>query len=93
MKYNYKKEEKFVELFGAYFDQIGIDPVTKQAVVKEEAKQEEERKDSNPVEKFEEALALSDRGKKYEQVMSIPDFDNFLSEMKGNKQHCILLDF
>ena len=31
--YNFKKEKQFIELFGGYFDQIGIDPVTKKAKV------------------------------------------------------------
>lgn len=35
--YNFKKERQFIELFGAYFDQIGIDPVTKKAKVPEPA--------------------------------------------------------
>lgn len=34
LTYNYKKEEQFVDLFGGWFEQIGIDPVTKQAVPK-----------------------------------------------------------
>ena len=32
LAYCFKKEEQFVELFGDYFEQIGIDPVTKKAV-------------------------------------------------------------
>ena len=31
LAYNFKKEKQFVELFGDYFDQVGIDPVTKSA--------------------------------------------------------------
>ena len=58
LTYNFKKEEQFFELFGGYFSQIGIDPVTKQAVLKtvqtEESKSAqgqppEERKESNPI--------------------------------------------
>lgn len=93
LTYNYKKEEQFVELFGGYFPQIGIDPVTKQAIVKPSQTEEnknaegqppEERKESNPIEKFQEALALSERGKAYTQVMTIAEFSNFLLEMKSN---------
>ena len=29
--YNYKKEAQFVDLFGTYFEAIGIDPVAKKA--------------------------------------------------------------
>ena len=32
LAYCFKKEEQFVELFGDYFEQIGIDPVTKKSV-------------------------------------------------------------
>ncbi len=50
LTYNFKKEAQFVKLFGDYFEMVGIDPVTKQAKVKEELKEgAEERKDSNPV--------------------------------------------
>ena len=45
LTYNYKKEELFLELFGGYFPQIGIDPVTKQAV---RTAPEEETKSAQP---------------------------------------------
>lgn len=53
----------------------------------------EERKQSNPVEAFQEALALSERGREYVQPMPMPDFENFLNEMKGNNQFVIIIDF
>ena len=36
---------------------------------------------------------MSERGKAYKQVMTLPEFDNFLLEMKNNGQHAIFLDF
>ena len=93
--WNFKKEEQFVKLFGDYFAMVGIDGVTKKAIVKEEVKNDEEvkRKESNPIDAFEAELAKSESGRGYEQVMSMEDFDNQLSLMKTNNQCVILLDF
>ena len=40
LEFNFKKEKEFTELFGTYFDKIGIDPKTKTsfAVNQEESK-------------------------------------------------------
>ena len=72
---------------------IGLDPVTKKAVVVAEEEKKEERKESGPVAAFEEALALSERGKDFQQSMTVPELDNFLTEARGNGQHVVILDW
>ena len=92
--YNFKKEAQFKEHFAAYFEMIGLDPVTKKAVVKEESKQEESKSArSGPQAAFEEALALSEHGKEFQQSMTVPELDNFLAEARGNGQHVVILDW
>ena len=57
--YNFKKEAQFVELFGDWFEQIGLDPVNKRPVQRQASgaqAAQEERKDSNPIQAFQEAL-------------------------------------
>ena len=80
LAYNFKKEAQFVELFGDFFDRVGIDRDTRQAVATEQS-MEEERKDSRPLQNFKEALAQSARGKPYQQVMTMQEFDEQLRLM------------
>lgn len=53
----------------------------------------EERKESSPIQAFQEELAKSARGKEYQQVMTMEQYDAQLQLMKTNNQHVILLDF
>ena len=55
-----------MELFGAYFERIGLDPVNKRAVpVEVNQAQEESKGSTNPQQAFQEELAKSERGKEY----------------------------
>ena len=93
LEFNFKKEKEFTELFGTYFDKIGIDPKTKTsfAVNQEESKQ-------GQAEQTQELLAQMRAQEKVSndqstQVMTMQEFDNFLTEMGANKQYMLILDF